>query len=71
MIPKTILAFWRHQEARGQPASAVWCLTHAAGSGQPEGYLQGWSVSKRRMRVEAERCGGRFRLCRLVPTVNG
>lgn len=46
MIPETILAFWRFQLARGQPAEAVWVLYHVAGSVQPAGRICGWNVSK-------------------------
>lgn len=62
-----VLAYWRACEARGERPQPVWALVHEAGSVQPEGYTQGWSVSKRWAAKEADRVGGKVRLAKLQP----
>jgi len=42
---RLIVKFWRSQESRGEKMRPVWAIVSLGGV-QPEGYIQGWSVSK-------------------------
>lgn len=64
----TLVKFWKHAIAEGRTPAAVWA-TVSLGGQQPEGYVAGWSVSKRSALADLVKRGdaGNWILVQMLP----
>lgn len=64
-----IIRYWKTALARGDAPRAVWAVV-STGREQPEGYIIGWSVSKRGARrdLDKRQDANAWRLVRMVPS---
>lgn len=61
--------FWLAQDRRKEPRLPVYAVMHLAGSLQPIGWIQGWSVSQRGAKSMFTRCGedAKVELVKILP----
>ena len=63
-----IIKFWKNCLADGRKLRPIWALVSLGGE-QPEGYISGWSISKRaaEQMLNQKLSAEHWRLVRIVP----
>lgn len=67
MPDQTMLAYWRQRASKNLTLPPIFAVVHTAGSVQPEGYIQTWSIDKGAVTIMAKSIGGKTAVVKIAP----